>query len=281
MSAKLIDGKKIADEIQRRVRKEVVDLNLVPGLAVFLIGDDEASRTYVKLKEKACKKIGIHFHKYLLDAKTPQQEIASAIDFINKDEMVDAILLQLPLPDGYDEQALINRIDPSKDVDGFHPQTLQNFLESKSDFIPGLSMGIIRLIESTGASLKGKQALIVANSDIFAAPLRKLLAERGMNVEVAHADDKTLTEKGQNADVLITAVGKPGIINGSNIKEGAIIIDVGTTKVKNEIKGDVDFASVKDRAGYVTPVPGGVGPVTVAMLIENTLKLAKQHHKNA
>lgn len=279
MSAQLIDGKVIADEIKLRVRKEVVDSGLVPGLAVFLIGDDEASRTYVKLKEKACKDIGVDFHKYLMIANTPAQEIADAIDFINKDETIDAILLQLPLPEGYDENALINRIDPSKDVDGFHPQTLQTYLEGKSDFIPGLSMGIVRLIESTKEPLTGKQALIIANSEIFASPLRRLLEERGLNVEVIAPDDTQLAAAGQKADVMIVAVGRPGFITADKIKTGAILIDVGTTKVEGELIGDVDLESIADKAGHVTPVPGGVGPVTVAMLLENTVKLAKMHRK--
>lgn len=279
MPAKIIDGKQIADHIKIRVRKEVVDLNIAPGLAVFLIGDDEASHTYVKLKEKACKEIGIQFHKYLMAANTPAKEVAAAIDFINKDDMVDAVLMQLPLPEGFDESEIINQIDPSKDVDGFHPQTLQQYLEGKSDFIPGLSMGIIRLIESTNENLHGKRALIIANSDVFSAPLRKLLGEHGMSVQTISPDAADLTAQGQEADVLIVAVGRPGFITEDKIKSGAIIIDVGTTKIEGELKGDVDFDSVKDKAGYLTPVPGGVGPVTVAMLLENTLKLAKRHHQ--
>jgi methylenetetrahydrofolate dehydrogenase (NADP+) / methenyltetrahydrofolate cyclohydrolase len=280
MPAKLIDGKKIADEIKLRVRKEVVDANIAPGLAVFLIGDDEASHTYVKLKEKACKEIGIHFHKYLMGEKTPASEVADAIEFINRDEMIDAILLQLPLPEGFDDNALIAKIDPAKDVDGFHPQTLQNYLDGKSDFIPGLSLGIIRLIESTGETLRGKDALIIANSEIFAAPLRKLLEEQGMKVVTSSPDAADLAAAGQKADVLIVAVGRPGLITAEKIKTGAIIIDVGTTKVDGELLGDVDLESIADKAGHVTPVPGGVGPVTVAMLMENTVKLAKIHHKN-
>lgn len=279
MPAKLIDGKAIAEQIQKQVRREIVELGLKPGLAVFLVGDDEASKLYVKLKEKACKKVGIDFHKYLIDADVSMPEVVEAIKFLDADEHIDAILVQLPLPKKYDTQTVINAIEPTKDVDGFHPKTLQAFLTEKADFIPGLSLGIIRLIESTGEPLVKKQAVILANSDIFSAPLQKILEGKGMRVQVVSSKATNLDAITSKADVLVTAVGKPGFVGADMIKEGAIVIDVGTTKVDESVTGDVDFDSAKAKAGYITPVPGGVGPVTVAMLLENTVKLAKQHQK--
>jgi methylenetetrahydrofolate dehydrogenase (NADP+)/methenyltetrahydrofolate cyclohydrolase len=279
MPAQLIDGKAIAEDIEKQVRAEVVKLPFTPGLAVFMIGDDEASQVYIKLKEKACKKVGIDFHKYVCSDKTCLPDVVEAIKFLNKDEHIDAILVQLPLPAGFDEQEVIDTMDPAKDVDGFHPQTLKKFLGGQSDFIPGLSLGIIRLIESTKEKVSGKRALIIANSDIFAAPLKKLLEDRKAEVIVLSPDDKKLAATSQQADIVVIAIGRPNFLKKNMIKPGAILIDVGTTRLDDVLIGDVDLKDVKDKAGFVTPVPGGVGPVTVAMLLENTVKLAKRHRK--
>lgn len=277
MPAKLIDGKAIADTIQKQVRKDVVDLGFTPGLAVFLVGEDEASQVYVRLKEKACKKVGIDFHKYLCPANTQTKDLVEAIGFIDQDEHIDAILVQLPLPPQHDTQAVINAIAPNKDVDGFHPKTLKAFLDGSSKFVPGLSNGILRLIESTGEKLTGKHAVILANSDIFSSPLKKLLEQAGLTVEVVTPKSASIDAHTKRADVLVVAIGKPGFVGADMVKEGAIVIDVGTTKIDEALHGDVDFDAVKDKAGHITPVPGGVGPVTVAMLLENTVKLAKKH----
>jgi methylenetetrahydrofolate dehydrogenase (NADP+)/methenyltetrahydrofolate cyclohydrolase len=273
----IIDGKLIAEQIQDQVRKEVLDLGFTPGLAVFLVGDDEASKTYVKLKEKACKETGIDFHKYLCHDKTDKTDLLEAIKFIGADHHVDGILVQLPLPEGFETQEVINAIDPLKDVDGFHPETLKKFLGGESDFLPGLSLGIIRLIESTKESLEGKKAVILANSEIFSSPLVKLLKDRRMDVEVIQADTKNIDTICSQADVLIVAIGRPGFVGADMVKDGAIVIDVGTTKVDGQLTGDVDYEAVSEKEGFITPVPGGVGPVTVAMLLENTVKLAKRH----
>lgn len=279
MPAKIIDGKAIAEDIQKQVRRDIVEQGITPGLAVFLVGDDEASRLYVKLKEKACKRVGIDFHKYLCDKNVSVDEVVEAIQYINKDEHVDAILVQLPLPKKHDAKTVIDAIRPDKDVDGFHPETLKAFLSGEADFIPGLSLGIVRLIESTGETLRGKKAVILANSEIFSAPLQKLLQEHGLDVQVVGPSQKNLDTVTAEADVLVVAIGKPGFVGADMVKQGAIVIDVGTTKIDEEITGDVDFEAVKEKAGHITPVPGGVGPVTVAMLLENTVKLAKQHRK--
>lgn len=277
MPAKIIDGKAIAEEIKKDVRREVVSLGYAPGLAVFLVGDDEASHLYVKLKERACKKVGIDFHKYLVEADAPMAEVMEAIKFINADDHVDAILVQLPLPKGYDTQTIIDAIAPAKDVDGFHPETLKRFLSGQDKFVPGLSQGIIRLIESTGEKLPGKHAIILAKSEVFAAPLQRLLEQHGLQVDIVSPATENLDTLTSQADVLIVAIGKPGFVGADMVKKGAIVIDVGTTKMEEAVVGDVDFESVKEKAGHITPVPGGVGPVTVAMLLENTVRLAQRH----
>lgn len=279
MPAKIIDGKALAEKIMLDTRKDIVQLGYMPGLAVFLVGDDEASQVYVRLKERACKKVGIDFHKYLVAANTPTKDIVEAIGFIDQDEHIDAILVQLPLPKGHDTQTVINAIAPRKDVDGFHPTTLKSFLDGKTSFVPGLSLGIVRLIESTGETLNGKHAAILANSEIFSAPLQKLLEKHGMSVTVVSPKSSGIDTQTSQADVLVVAVGKPGFVGADMVKAGAIVIDVGTTKVEEALLGDVDFGSVKNKAGHITPVPGGVGPVTVAMLLENTVRLAKQQRK--
>lgn len=276
MPAKIIDGKKLAENITNEVKKEISALDFTPGLAVFLIGSDPASRLYVKLKEKACKKVGIDFHKYFCEDDACEADILEAIEFLNSDDEINAILVQLPLPEDFDENKIIQRLHTNKDVDGFHPETLQKYLEDKDDFIPGLSEGILRLIESTGEALPQKKALIIANSVVFSRPLEKLLKEKGVKSETASPDDRELAQKSASADILIVAVGRPNFITADMVKEGAIVIDVGTTMVKGKTIGDVNFEEVKNKAGHITPVPGGVGPVTVAMLLENVVKLAKR-----
>jgi methylenetetrahydrofolate dehydrogenase (NADP+) / methenyltetrahydrofolate cyclohydrolase len=273
---KIIDGKTLAKEIIQKVKTEIESLGFAPGLAVFLVGHDDASELYVKLKEKACKKVGIEFHKYTSDTSTSQEELLSSIEFLNNDPMVHAILVQLPLPEPFNDQEIINKMDFKKDVDGFHPETVKAFLSGDSQFVPGLSMGIVRLIESTEELLEGKHAVILANSDVFSRPLEKLLQDKGLTVEVVKSSDKDFQDKTVEADILIVAAGRPNWIKADMIKENAILIDVGTTKVDEKIVGDIDFESVDGKAGWITPVPGGVGPVTVAMLLENTVELAKQ-----
>lgn len=272
----IIDGKQLAKEITDSVKQEIQELGITPGLAVFLVGDDEASQVYVRLKEKACKEVGIDFHKYLCEQNSSQQEILDAINFLNQDPKINGILVQLPLPDGFNEQEVIDKLDAKKDVDGFHPQTLQAFLEGKSDFVPGLSHGIVRLIEQTKEPIEHKSVIIIANSDVFSQPLEKLLQEKTASVQVVSPDEPNLKALTQEADILIVAIGRPKMITNEFVKEDAILIDVGTTKVDGKIVGDIDFDSVDGKAAWITPVPGGVGPVTVAMLLENTLKLAKE-----
>lgn len=274
--SKIIDGKKLAEDIQNDIYRQIKSKGLTPGLAVILVGDDPASKLYVSLKKKAAQEVGIEFHEYLLEADTPQDKILECIDFLNKDEKIDAILVQLPLPAGFDTDKIINKIDPAKDVDGFHPENIKKLLSSQTDFIPGLPLGIIKLLESTGENLAQKSAVIIAKSKIFYEPLAKLLKDKNIIATIASPKDTGLKNKTINADILITAIGQPFFITANMIKPDAIVIDIGTNKVGDYTVGDVDYTAAFEVASHITPVPGGVGPMTVAMLLYNTLKLAEK-----
>ena len=264
----MIDGQKLAEAIKKEVGKEIVEKHLQPGLAIILIGDDPASHLYVKLKKKACQQVGIEFHKYYCSGQSCLKEVPEAIKFLNKDPAINAILIQLPLPKEFDENATIKLMDPKKDVDGFHPD--QTFLT------PGLAGGILNLIKSTKENLAGKKAVIVSNSPVFAGPIKKILDEQEVKTEAYLADEKNLGDKASQADILIVAVGRPNFITEEMVKQNSIVIDVGTNRQAGTIVGDVDFNSVKNKAGWLTPVPGGVGPMTIAMLLKNTVELTKK-----
>jgi len=277
--AKIIDGKAIAKEIRQKIKKQITDKNLNPNLAVILVGENPASKLYVNLKKKACEEVGIEFHEYLLDNDIPQDKVLEVINFLNHDKKVDAILIQLPLPEHLDTDNIIQAINPAKDVDGFHPQNIKKFLNKKNKLAPGLPLGIIKLIESTEENLIEKQALIIAKNKILYQPLAKLLNDRKIHTTISLPDDLKLKNKCQQADILITAIGKPFFITADMIKQDSIIIDIGTNKIdKNYIVGDIDYSGAFTKAGHITPVPGGVGPVTVAMLLYNTVKLADKQN---
>lgn len=276
MPAKLIDGKSIAEEIKKEVAKEIYKKQLNPGLAVVLVGDDPASHLYVKLKQKACAQVGIEFHKYYCPGQASKKEITHAIEFLNNDPKVNGILVQLPLPNDLNEDEIIQLIDPKKDVDGFHPKNLERLFNNDPLVLPGLAMGIIKLIESTNEKLESKKAVIISNSTIFSKPLVKLLEEKGIIVESLLSNQDNLNKKTSLADILIIAVGKPKFITADMVKSDSIIIDVGTNKIGKKTVGDVDFEAVADKAAWITPVPGGVGPMTIAMLLKNTLDLTKK-----
>lgn len=273
---KILDGKILAQEIEQNLKEEINSKKLTPNLAVILVGDDEASHLYVSKKKKASKEVGIEFHQYLMDKDTPQEKIIEAIDFLNKDETVDAILVQLPLPKNLDTDKIITSIDPRKDVDGFHQENIKNFLLGKALITPGLPLGILRLLEKTGENLSGKKAVIVSKSEVFCQPMAKILTDRQMLVEVVKPDNKKLKDVCLSADVLIVSCGKPFLVTADMVKKDSIIIDVGTNKIDNNyVVGDVDYSAVHDKVKFITPVPGGVGPMTVAMLLYNTVKLAQ------
>ncbi len=273
----IIDGKQIASEITEKVADEIKANKLKVGLAVILIGNDPASELYVKLKKKACIKVGIDFHLYKFPDNTNTDEVIEAVKFLNKDEEINAILVQLPLPKELDTKKIIAAINPKKDVDGFHPTNIQKYINGEIDFLPGLNEGINILLASTKQDLANKKICILANSDEFAEPLEKYFINQKLNAKHIHLTDTDWTDRVKEADVLITAVGKALLITEDYIKENVIIIDVGTNKLtKNTIVGDVDYDSVCDKCSYITPVPGGVGPMTIAMLLKNSVRLARR-----
>ena len=275
MSAKIIDGKKLATLIAHEAAQERATLGITPGLVAVLVGDDPASHLYVSLKEKACRDAGIAFEKMLFRADASLETVLRAIANLNSREDIDAILVQLPLPAPLNAERVISAIDPAKDVDGFHPENVAALRAGTPRIIPGLAAGIIALIRSTGEPLAEKSALVVANSAAFFAPLASVLEGAGCKPSFTDADAPGLTELVRSADILIVAVGRPAIINGAMLKPGAIVIDVGTNRVNGKTIGDVDYSSAVDVAGHLTPVPGGVGPMTIALLLKNTVALCR------
>jgi len=269
-SAQLIDGKALADKILLELKDKVAQLSRPPGLAVILIGDDPASHRYVKKKKEASQKIGINFCDYLCGGKfypnTSEKEILEMIDFLNKDKTIDAIIVQLPLPKKFNTQKIINAIDPKKDIDGFHPKN--------KTIVSPLIQAINEVLKQTKENLKGKKILIVSKNPIFADPLKQSLEKQGLKTETVKPDAK-LVEKTKQADILVTVVGQPGLIKKTMVKKNTIVIDAGTTLIgENKWQGDVD-PKVAEVASWLTPVPGGVGPLTVAFLLKNTVELAK------
>lgn len=276
----IIDGTRIAKEIRENIKQRVVELkaskSIVPGLAVIIAGDDEASHAYVSMKEKACKAAGFHSEVHRLPEDIAREELMALIQKLNKDEAIHGILVQVPLPKHLDENDINALISPQKDVDGFHAINTGNLLLGEEAFIPCTPKGIIKLIKSTGESIEGKNAVVVGRSNIVGKPCGVLLLNENATVTICHSKTKDMDSHIKNADILVVAVGKPNLIKGSQIKKGAIVIDAGTRKVGDKLVGDVDFESAKDIAGHITPVPGGVGPMTIAMLLENTLEAAEK-----
>lgn len=278
---KIIDGKGIAEKIREEVAVEVEELKkekgVVPKLCVVLIGEDPASQIYVRHKEVACEKAGIISEIHRLSSKTKQNELIGLIKTLNKDKSVHGILVQLPLPKGTDSIAALNEIDPKKDVDGLHPLNMGKLLKGEDPmFVPCTPSGIIELILSTGTEIKGKDAVVVGRSNIVGKPIALMLLQRHATVTICHSRTQDLAEKCKNADILVASVGSPGIIHGDMVKKGAVVIDVGMNRLKEKLVGDVDFDTAKQNAAYITPVPRGVGPMTIAMLLKNTLLAAKR-----
>jgi methylenetetrahydrofolate dehydrogenase (NADP+) / methenyltetrahydrofolate cyclohydrolase len=276
--SKIIDGKLLAEKIKDQVAKEIYELKGPrPNLAIILVGEREDSVLYVDLKEKEAKKVGIDTHIYRCPADISEQEIYATIDFLNKDETIDAILVQLPLPKGYDTDGIILAIDPKKDVDRFHPDNLEKLLSScdNKSVMPPLLSVILEILTSIEYDTKDKNVCVIANSEVFGISVRKVLECIGSKVVVTSIDDKDLINKSSKADVLITAVGKTPFLKNNFIKKEAGVIDIGITKEGDKVYGDVDLEDVKEKAGFITPVPGGVGPMTIAMLFKGTLDLYK------
>ncbi|MBU1146117.1 bifunctional 5,10-methylene-tetrahydrofolate dehydrogenase/5,10-methylene-tetrahydrofolate cyclohydrolase [Patescibacteria group bacterium] len=274
MSAQIIDGKNLAAEIRGEIKEEIAELGITPGLAVILVGADPASHLYVGLKEKAAAEVGITFEKFLFFATEPEEKIIGKIRELNSRPDIHGIIVQLPLPQSYDENKIVAAIDPKKDADGFHPENIAKLLAGAPEIIPPVISGILKLIGSTGTKLKNKKISILANSEILAKPLEKILSGNDIQTIIT---PETITTEISDADIVITALGRPKFITAEAIKPGTILIDVGTTRLEDGATvGDVDFDSAAPKAGAITPVPGGVGPMTVAELLQNVLNLAKK-----
>ncbi len=285
MSAKIIDGKAIAKKVREEVKEEVEKLKkegIEPFLAVILIGDDPASQVYVRNKEKAAAKVGIKSVTHRLPADIPEEEVRELIQKLNEDPQVHGILIQLPLPKHLPERELLELVDPRKDADGFHPYNMGRLLIGAPTQLPCTPHGIIRLLDEEGIEIKGKDAVVVGRSVIVGKPLGLLLLSRHATVTYCHTKTRDLAEHTRRADILVVAAGRPRIISADMVKDGAVVIDVGVNRLEDgSLCGDVDFESVKEKASYITPVPGGVGPMTVAMLLKNTVEIAKNLAKRS
>ena len=283
MSAEIIDGRKLAGEIKDNLKnkiKELEDEGRVPGQATIIVGDDPAARAYVNMKERVAKKLGIDSTVHQLPEDVAESELLNLITDLNNDNRVDGILIQLPLPDHIDQNKVIENIAPTKDVDGFHPLNtgrLFSNIEHGLRMVPCTPLGALKLIKNLDIEIKGKKAVMVGHSNIVGKPMTHLLLDEFATVTVCHIFTEDLAAETREADILISAAGKAGLITADMVKEGAVVIDIGINKVDDEIVGDVAFDEVKKKAGYITPVPGGAGPMTIAMLMKNTVR-AREYH---
>ncbi|WP_158774420.1 bifunctional methylenetetrahydrofolate dehydrogenase/methenyltetrahydrofolate cyclohydrolase FolD [Cobetia sp. L2A1] len=282
MAAQLIDGKAIAERVRQQVGRQVDARRnageRIPGLAVVLVGEDPASEVYVRNKHLACEKAGITSTQHRLSADTTQVELEALVDTLNADDSIDGILVQLPLPAHLDSRPILERIRPDKDVDGFHPYNLGRLAQRLPVMRPCTPKGIMTLLNESGLQVRGMDATIVGASNIVGRPMALELMLAGCTTTVCHRFTKDLEGKVRQADLVVVGVGKPGLVKGEWIKEGAVVIDVGINRLDNgSLVGDVEFAPAAARAGWITPVPGGVGPMTVASLLENTLFAAELH----
>ncbi|MCG5103010.1 bifunctional methylenetetrahydrofolate dehydrogenase/methenyltetrahydrofolate cyclohydrolase FolD [Oceanobacillus alkalisoli] len=279
MTAEIISGKELAAEIKQDLAKEIEKLkvkNLTAKLVVVLVGDNPASLSYVKGKEKAAAEIGMDSELITLPIETTEADLLALLDDLNDNDAVHGILVQLPLPEQIDEQKVIDRIDPLKDVDGFHPINIGKMMAGEDSFLPCTPYGIITMIKSKGIKIEGKHAVIIGRSNIVGKPVGQLLLNENATVTYCHSRTENMHQYTQAADILIVAIGKENFIKQEDVKEGAVIIDVGINRTQaGKLTGDVDFAGVVEKAGYITPVPGGVGPMTITMLLSNTIKAAK------
>ena len=279
MLAKIIDGKKMADALLEKTAEKIAKLNFKPCVAIVLVGDDPASQTYTKKKHDACAKVGMDSRNVKMPASASQKEIIAQVQKLNEDERVDAILVQLPLPDGIDEDAVLSAVAREKDVDGFHPENFGKLALGTGRIAPCTPKGVIYMLKESGVSLPGKNAVVIGRSRIVGKPLALLLLNEGCTVTVCHSKTRDLAMHTKNADIICSAVGKPRLLGADMVKAGAVVIDIGTSKEAEKLVGDVDFAEVGKKASLITPVPGGVGPMTIAMLIENTLVCYEERRK--
>lgn len=276
MSAKIIDGKAISAAVKEQVRDEIARDKLTVGLAVVIVGDDPASRVYVNNKKKACEFCGIKSYEYALPAETMQDELLELVDTLNADKNVNGILVQLPLPKHLDEKAVIERISPNKDVDAFHESNVGRIMIGNYSFLPCTPAGCMELIHSTGVEVAGKECVVIGRSNIVGKPMAMLLLHENGTVTICHSKTHDLAEVCRRADILVAAVGRPNFVTADMVKPGAVVIDVGINRLENgKLCGDVKFDEVSETAGWITPVPGGVGPMTIAMLMRNTVTAAR------
>lgn len=279
----LIDGKKLSKKIENSITAEVQNLKekgVVPGLAVILVGNDPASHTYVNMKEKSCKNTGFYSIVHKMPDTITEDEIVETIKLMNENPRIDGILVQLPLPDHIDTTKILEVIDPLKDVDGFHPYNMGRVVENLDAFAPCTPVGVMEMFKEYGIKLEGKNVCVVGASNIVGKPMAALLLNANATVTITHIYTKDLASHTKNADIVVVGVGVPNLIKEDMVKEGAIVIDIGINKLENgKLVGDVDFERVAPKCGYITPVPGGVGPMTIAMLLSNTLKATKRRVK--
>lgn len=280
MAAHLLDGKDLANRLKAGMKEEVEALRsqgIQPGLAVVIVGNNPASRSYVTMKERDCGEVGIRSFEYALPEETPEQALLDLIDTLNADPHVDGILVQLPLPRHFNETRVLERIAPEKDADAFHPQSAGKLLIGNPTFLPCTPAGVMELLKDAGIEIAGKNCVVVGRSNIVGKPMALLLLQAHGTVTVCHSKTADLAGVCAKADILVAAIGRARMINASYVKEGAVVIDVGINRDENgKMVGDVDFESVAPKASHITPVPGGVGPMTRAMLLKNTLKASVQ-----
>ncbi len=274
----ILDGKALAKKIRASIKKEVDNLKkegIIPGLAFILVGDNPASQVYVNMKTKACEEVGIYSINHRMPSEISERELIEVIKMLNDNPMVDGILVQLPLPKHLNEEKIIETIDYRKDVDGFHPYNMGRLARGNPLFISCTPYGIMKLLNEYSIDVKGRDVVVVGAGNITGKPMALMLTNSGATVQICHIYTQNLKEKTKRADIVISAVGKPNLITEDMVKEGAVVVDVGISRVKDRVVGDVDFEGVSKKASYITPVPGGVGPMTIAMLLYNTLQSVK------
>lgn len=289
MTAQIIDGKQIAADMREELKEEITRLKkqgIVPGLGVILVGDDPASQSYVTAKERACENIGIYSDNISLPADTSQKELMTLVEKMNNDVKINGVLVQLPLPGGLDESEVLLAIDPAKDVDGFHPINVGKMMIGEKSFLPCTPHGIVQLLIRSGVTIEGAEVVIVGRSNLVGKPLANMLIQKKPNanatVTICHTRTRDLAVHTKRADIIVAAAGRPNTVTAEMVKDGAVVIDVGVNRVEDATKkkgyrlvGDVDFEAVKEKASLITPVPGGVGPMTITMLLYNTVESAK------
>ncbi len=275
----LLDGKKLSSKIKENLKKETAEFveknGATPGLAVILVGDDPASHAYVSMKARACKEVGIYSVLHEMPSTVKEEDVLSTIRMINENPKIHGLLVQLPLPGHIDSTKILEAISPKKDVDGFHPFNLGKLVAGLDTFAPCTPLGVMELLAEHGVEVKGKDCVVVGASNIVGKPMASLLLNAGATVDICHIFTKDLKEHTKKADMIFVGVGKPNLITADMVKEGVVVVDIGINKVGDKLVGDADFDSVAPKCSYITPVPGGVGPMTIAMLLSNTLKAAK------